>query len=424
MSLTLPTTYTKSGTPARDLSRFAELCGKLGDPQNKLRFVHVAGTNGKGSVCEYITRALLAWGKSTGTFASPYVREINERIRVNGSPVTDETFLHAFNAADKAAQSCNHTGFSQFEILTAAAFLIFAEHKAEYVVLETGIGGRLDCTNIIPAGSCLAAVITSIGYDHCELLGSTLAEIAANKAGIIKFRRPAVCAWIEDESARAVIEAECTVKQTTLTLPKNPAAIRIIRADVTGNEFVYSGEAYATAMCGRHQIQNAVTAAQTLKILGVPVDCVKQGLKNAVLPARAQVIRTNPLLIVDGAHNEQGLIAAAELLKDRKGIVVAGMTVGKDYVRAIKALSSAVNAFVFTDGFLDNKANSSPRAVDKNTLAVEAQQNGYSHEHIYTIGDPMEALRFAEGLGYGAVLVTGSLYLAGYILNGLDREIL
>jgi dihydrofolate synthase/folylpolyglutamate synthase len=422
MSLTLPPTYTKSGTPAGDLSRFAELCEKMGNPQNNLRFVHVAGTNGKGSVCEYITRALLAWGKSAGTFASPYVREINERIRMNGKPVTDETFLRGFNAADNAAQTCTHTGFSQFEILTAAAFVIFAEQKAEYVVLETGIGGRLDCTNIIPAESCLAAVITSIGYDHCELLGSTLAEIAANKAGIIKFQRPAVCAWLEDESALAVIEAECAVNKTILTAPENPGTIRIIRADVTGNEFAYGGEVYSTAMCGRHQIQNAVTAIETLKILGVPTDCVKRGLQSAVLPARAQVIRTNPLLIVDGAHNEQGLAAVAELLEGRKSAVVVGMMVGKDYVRATKALSKCVNVFIFTDGFLDNKAVSSPKAVDKNILAEEAKRNGFGAERIFTIGDPVEALHFAEGLGCEAVLVTGSLYLAGSLLNILDRK--
>jgi len=395
--------YTKSGEKASAPKRFGSLALLLGIPDKRVKYVHVAGTNGKGSVCEYISNALSRAGHKVGKFTSPYLVKINERISANDKLISDADLYRLCEKADKHANS----GFSQFEILTAAALLYFAEQNCDYAVIETGIGGLLDCTNIITPE---VSVITRIGLDHTDILGGTLAEIAAHKAGIIKEGVPVVADPLQDGEVFEVIAETALSKGSRLAVP-DLSALSVANSDIYGSDFTYEGQAFRVNMGGEHQIYNALTAIEALRLLGVSGEHVKSGIEAARVKARLQIFSKNPLVILDGAHNPDGLRAARTAFSGVSEIgektVVVGMLKSKDYVNGLNELIMPNAAYVLTDGF-------SPDAVP--AAELERLLRCYGAERICAVRETAKAVETAKTRG-GAVLITGSLYLAGEVLK-------
>jgi len=394
--------FSKSGGKASAPKRFGTLASLLNIPDKEIKYIHVAGTNGKGSLCEYISESLIAAGFKTGKFTSPYLVRINERIMLNNALIPDDDLSRL---CEKAAEFAD-TGYSQFEILTAAALLYFSENNADYAVIETGIGGLLDCTNIITPE---IGVITKIGLDHTDILGKTLAEIAKHKAGIIKGGVPVVTDPTQDERVLEVIAKTAQSKNSPLIIP-GLSALEIMNSDIFGSDFVYKNQAYRVNMGGEHQIYNALTAIEALNIIGIDGEFIKSGISAARVKARLQVISENPPFILDGAHNPDGLRAAREAFSGLSGkkVIVTGMLKSKDFVNGLKELVKIPDAaFVLTDGF-------SPDAVPAGELAKICREYGISR--VITESDSAKVPETAKKLGE-AVLVTGSLYLAGEILE-------
>jgi len=395
--------FSTGGKPVTDLSRFAALCASLGNPQDKLGFIHIAGTNGKGSVSEFLSCALVNAGYKTGKFTSPYVLDIRERIQADNRLISKKDFDECVSAAIEAAETQD---LSQFEILTAASFLYFRKKQADIVVLETGIGGLLDCTNIVTPE---LSVITSIGYDHSDILGAELSDIAKHKAGIIK-NAPCIAYPELERAAYVEIKLQCEKTGAKLIIP-DMSLLSDEKVSVYGNTFVYKGNKYATSMGGRHQVLNALTAFEALNALRVPQRSIRSGLKTAALPARLQLLKKNPLVVLDGAHNRPGIAAVKavfEMWRAQKAVVF-GILNGKDYLGALQELSTFAHYFVFTDGFDEN-------AVSCSDLYRAAMLFGFPGEFIYTVSETGRAVALAEELaGGGLVLVTGSLRLAGRV---------
>ncbi|MDE5860362.1 MAG: bifunctional folylpolyglutamate synthase/dihydrofolate synthase, partial [Oscillospiraceae bacterium] len=255
--------FSKLGKPVNNLLRFARIMHALGDPQEHLSFVHVAGTNGKGSTVRMIANSLTGAGYRTGEFTSPYISVYNDRIRIDGINISDmelsEIVTQIQPIIDGLCIDC-----SQFEISTAIAFIYFAAKKCDIIVLEAGMGGLLDCTNIIEK-PCVS-VITSVSLDHTAILGDTLEKIARQKAGIIKQDCPVVLATAQNKEVHALVYRTATQFNSLFVTP-NTARLKIEKCDYTGNKFIYKNFPYYTSMLGKHQIHNALTAIETLNLL-------------------------------------------------------------------------------------------------------------------------------------------------------------
>lgn len=403
--------FTKSGTPQTDLSRFRRLCGRLGNPQERLRFLHVAGTNGKGSVCAYLDETLRAAGLRTGCFTSPFILNLRERIRFDGEMIGETDFAACMARVKEAADSPD---FSQFELLTAAAFLFYDRVRADAVVLETGIGGLYDCTALVtPAVS----IVTKIDLDHCAILGNTVAKIAVHKAGIIKPNVPAVSAPNQYADALEVLKnraGECGAPFTEADGPQ----LMIRENTLRGTRFSYRGKIFSTKMGGAHQPENAAAAIEALRLLKIPESAIEHGLKTAVLPARMQVYSEAPLTVVDGGHNESGAAAAAALLKTEnlRPVMVLGMLTTKEWEKALPHLLGQCAYAIFTDGF-------APNAVPAEELAEFAEARGVRAESAETVGEAVRRAReVLSETESGGLLIGGSLYLAGQALEWLEQE--
>ncbi|MBQ2581431.1 MAG: bifunctional folylpolyglutamate synthase/dihydrofolate synthase, partial [Ruminococcus sp.] len=255
--------FTHSGKPVTDLSRIRRLLGALGDPQDKLAFVHIAGTNGKGSVAEMFNRIFISAGLKTGCFTSPFILRYNDRIRIDGCDIPDSELSQIAETVSKAVDELpEKDDFSQFEITQAIAFLYFVKHACDIVVLETGLGGLLDCTNVIT--SPLLTVITTIDLDHTAILGDTVAQIAAQKAGIIKPGVPCVLSANNPDEAVDVVRAAAQKNGSQLVIPDITTAV-VTHADHFGSRFEYGGQQYTLSMAGMHQVTNALTVIEGCK---------------------------------------------------------------------------------------------------------------------------------------------------------------
>ncbi|MBD5115718.1 MAG: bifunctional folylpolyglutamate synthase/dihydrofolate synthase [Ruminococcaceae bacterium] len=400
-------TYTKSGKPIKDLSRFKGLMNALDNVQDNLKYIHIAGTNGKGSVSEYTALALEYSGLKTGKFTSPYINRIEERIQINGEPISESDFAFYIEKTKKAAEKTNCGDYSQFEILNAAAFLYFYEKNCNYVVLETGIGGLLDCSNIITPE---LSVITTVDLDHCGILGDTVEEIARHKAGIIKPNRPAILAPFQHEEVKGVIEDKAAETGSELIIPKDKD-LQLIGADLSGTRFLYRNKEFETGMCGRHQMINAAAAIEALRKLSIGEEYIKNALKNAAVPARMEKLRG---FIIDGAHNISGAKAAAELIGEQKGkkLLITGMLKSKDYKGALSILIPEFDKVIAVDFF-------SPDAVSAEDIVKLAESFGRNGEIGKSAREAIEAAARFEG---ELKVVCGSLYLCGAIRGELIIE--
>ena len=404
--------FSKLGKPVKNLIRFAKIMRALGNPQEKLKFVHVAGTNGKGSTVRMIAGALTKAGYMTGEFTSPYIYVYNDRIRIDGVNISDNELTETVTLMKPIIDGLD-TECSQFEITTAIAFLYFAAKKCDIVVLEAGLGGLLDCTNIINE-SC-ASVITSISLDHTAILGNTVAEIAQQKAGIIKADCPVILATSQQREAYDVVYEKAMELGSVFVTP-NRDRLKIEQSDYRSNRFTYKDMAYATTMVGRHQIDNALTAVETLNILKkngfdkLTYVHIYEGIKSAQVASRCQVIRQDkPLIMIDGAHNPDGMRALAEFVKTvpkSPKILVCGMMQDKDWNTAISYIAEQVDKAVCVEGF-------APKTVAADKLAAVFADG--------TTSDIESAVSKAVELAGtdGMVIVAGSLYLASAIQNGM-----
>lgn len=389
-------------------SRFGTDCEKellslLGNPQDKLRFIHVAGTNGKGSFCSMMSSVLQKQGYKVGLYTSPYIVIFNDRIRVNGLPIAEDDINDLFLRVRQKADTMK-TPPSSFDFITAAAFLWFYETKCDVVVLEVGLGGRYDSTNVIK--NSLLSVITGIAFDHTEILGDTIEKIAWEKAGIIKENCPALYGG-NNEKALAVIEKECEEKHSELTV-KNPNSLKILSTTLDGTEFEFDGKEYFIRLLGLYQPANAATVLAAIDVLRkhgfeISETAVKDGLSSAVWQARFEKIADEPVVLYDGGHNPQGIRAAVESVRayfgDKKINLLVGILADKAHGEMAEELAKIADRVICI-------APPSPRALPAEALAEEFCEAGANARAANSIKEGVKiALSYKK-----PVLVIGSLY--------------
>ena len=397
------------------LDRITELCSALGNPQDSLKFIHITGTNGKGSTCAMLDSVLRAAGYKVGLYTSPYVKVFNERIRVNGESISNDALARITEKVKSVAENMTDSP-TEFELITAIAFEFFKEEKCQVVILEVGMGGRLDATNII--SSPLLSIITGIAIDHTAFLGDTIEKIADEKAGIIKDN--SVALWGGDNfEAEAVIEAECKKKQSLLCRA-DYSKLRITSHDLSGTVFDYrSRQNVKISLLGSYQPRNAaivLDALDNLSGIGLRVseDEIRRGLACTKWPARFEIIGNDPTVIFDGAHNPQGIAAAVESIKqyfgDQKVIIVSGVLRDKDY-RTIAASLSEVAAQVFTI------TPDNPRGLSAEEYADVIKDCGASASPCSSISEAI-ALGKSEARNKGtALFCLGSLYTYAEVIS-------
>jgi dihydrofolate synthase / folylpolyglutamate synthase len=395
------------------LERVRMLLSRLGDPQEMLEFIHVAGTNGKGTTCALLASVLQRAGYRTGLFVSPHVSEFRERIQVNGEMIPESDLCSLVETVFPEVEKMASEGeiVTEFELIAALAFLWFASQNCEIVVLEVGLGGRLDATNVIPRP--LVSVITALSLDHTKILGDTIEQIAAEKCGIIKPGGVTVCYPEQPQAALEVIRQTCAGRRNQLVLP-SLGDLTVGAMSLSGTDFKYRGMTLHLPFLGDHQIKNAGTALAVLEALEpsgrqISEASYREGFEEARFPARLEVLSQKPVVLLDGAHNPGGTAALAEAIRrylpGKRVAAVMGMMEDKDVRTAVRNLSG-VFARVFT------AAPESPRAMSAEKLA----------ELWTSLGTPAIAAENAasafraamEGLGpEEALVICGSLYLAG-----------
>lgn len=389
---------------------FKRLMKRLGNPHYTYRQIHVAGTNGKGSVCYLCAQVLQQAGLKTGLFISPHVQHITERIEVNGKPISSKQFKHLVEqvlAAEKEK-------LNFFEILTAVALLYFAKQQVAYAVLETGLGGRKDPTNICRP---VASVITSIGLDHCAVLGNTLAEIAWEKAGIIKRAVPVFCAPLAPQ-ALSVIRREAIQKQAPLQVVQAPKPFCIERIDWLKGRMILRKEQqyWPLALLGSQQVQNACVVYALSRYLALPERAVKKGFEKVFVPGRFEIIhQRGKTIILDGAHNPQAITHLVRFLScgpwEKPFAWVSGFMADKDYAAMLHKLVPAGTLYVTTPP--------SPRAATLEQVQAAMPANARLSYFSY----PQKAL-LAALQKHNTVVVTGSFYLVAALRKKIKNGLL
>lgn len=374
----------------------------LHNPQDNFKSIHIAGTNGKGSVATMLAKIFRTAGYKTGLFISPFVIDFRERIQINGDFISEKDLA-------EYSQRVIDTGveMTEFEFITAAAFSYFSDKKCDIVIAETGLGGRLDATNTL--NNVAAAVITKIGLDHIGILGDTVEKIAAEKCGIIKDCPVTVTSPNQRKSALAVIEGS----SKRLVTP-DLSQLTVLNCGENGSSIIYMNREYEISLVGEYQIENALTVIETVKASGynIPYNTVKTALANTFFPARAEIISKNPLVVLDGAHNPDGAAELAKILKKYEGEAVAliGVMRDKDYNAVLRATLPFCRAAVAVT------VENMPRSLDGKILALTAEE--YCPTQI--AGNYDEAIKKTSEFADGApVFVFGSLYLAGGIRQKL-----
>ena len=402
--------YSKSGKPVTDLSRARELMECIGNPEKSLKFVHVAGTNGKGSVVEYISNALIYSGYKTGQFTSPFVLHYTDRIRINGEEVDEASMC---DIAEFVCERIADREYSQFEITMAIALLWFQREKCDIVVFEAGIGGLLDCTNVIPPP--LVSVITSISLDHTAILGDTVEKIAAQKAGIIK------------KGSAVVVSPMCDCKDIFEKKAQEVGAEFVITKKSCEKDDLleYDGILYNPLMFGCGQFSNASVAIETCRYLrkngfDISERNIKKSVETTMVKARWQYIKGNPPVIVDGGHNPEGILNLETVLgkftlrKKRNIYTVMGMVDTKNYTAGVSTVAR-YSAKMFTVN--DFAPNAVP--AEKLTTIAGAYTDAVSCSSLE------EAVKKAKKLALennGIVVVCGSLYLASKYLSIYENK--
>ena len=394
-----------------------ELLSRLGNPQEGIKIIHVAGTNGKGSVCAYLNAMLLAGGKKTGLFTSPHLVRINERFQINREDVSDEQFLDAFLKVEKAAKEYETEGEghpSYFETLFLMGMLIFKEAGVEYLVMETGLGGRLDATNVVEKP--LACIITSISRDHTEYLGDTLEAIAGEKAGIIKAGVPVI--YDASQPGPAAVIAAKAKEMGSPAWPMEPSFYEMKTQSREGITFIFAypgGEKAELAIpyVAKYQMMNASLAFYTMHILQdvheIPKNVLAEGLSKIKWPCRMEMAA--PGVIIDGAHNEDGIAqfvsTAGYFAKENEITILFTAVADKHYHEMIGEICEGIHPSHVVATQIDGS-----RVVPAEVLAEDFRKAGCTDVCAETeIGAAYE--KALERKGSGMLFCVGSLYLAG-----------
>lgn len=411
--------FSRLGSRVSDLSRIRSLLAALGDPQNDLRFIHIAGTNGKGSIAQMFSEVLSRAGYRTGLFTSPYIISFYDRIRLNNQNIDRAELADLLTDISPVIEKHPlRDSFSQFEITQAAAFVWFKQQNCDIVILEAGLGGLLDSTNVI--SSPLVSVIGSIGLDHTAILGDTVEKIAFQKAGIIKPGRPCVLSAGNPPEAVRVFRRQAAEKESLLNIP-NLQLCRVSETGISGSRFTYRGKEYSTAMPGLHQVSNALSVIDALRLIAeeLPVsqENIRMGIAAARIPGRVEIISENPLTVLDGSHNPDGMNALAGFLKglgSRTVRAVIGMHTDKDASDAVSKLVPLVTRFYPVSGFSDRDIPA-PELADIITRA-----GGQAEIRSEGIADLVSAL--SEQFPDDVLLVCGSLYLVSYMKTAKNQQ--
>ena len=406
--------YTWS-TTRLGLGRTRELLHAIGDPQKKLKFIHVAGSNGKGSTCAMLDAILRHAGYRTGLYTSPYIQDFCERMQVNGqnipgedlARITEQVRIHADVMEDHP---------SQFELVTAVAMQYFLEEHCDIVVLEVGMGGVLDSTNVIDSPE--VAVITNIGLEHTEYLGNTLSLIAEAKGGIIK---PGCTAVLYDSEAETMETLQRICQE--LAVPyriSRESDLQSLSHDLNGQRFSWKGQEYLLSLLGAHQLRNAAVVLETIDALrehgwAVSEDAVSAGLRGVRWPARFEILWRDPLFLLDGGHNPQCAEALVRNLEDylpgQKFCFLIGVLADKDYRRILRLIAPYADRFLCV-------TPDSPRALQAAVLAEEIIGMGFPALSCETVEEGI-----FQALGSGLpVMAFGSLYLAGHVRSAFPQQ--
>uniref|UniRef100_UPI003FEF63AB bifunctional folylpolyglutamate synthase/dihydrofolate synthase n=2 Tax=Gemmiger formicilis TaxID=745368 RepID=UPI003FEF63AB len=405
----------RMGQGAPGLARMQNLCDHLGNPEKELQCIHIAGTNGKGSLAAMTSSILTAAGYKTGLTISPYVVDFRERFQIDGEMIPPRTLANLTGKVLDAIDAIEAEGGEkpvEFEAVTALAFLWFAREKCDLVVLETGLGGRCDATNVVPHK--LVAAITKIGYDHMEVLGDTLDKIAAEKAGIIK--EGTVVVNYPDQPAEAmgpILTAAAEAHTSIITPDKDD--LTLLRGKRLENRIDYGGYRAALGLPGTHQANHAAMAVEIALALwrefgyDISDDAILQGLADARMPARIEVLRRHPLLLLDGCHNLDGAkMLAATLTRadfEENLVGVLGVLADKDYKDMLSDLAPCF-AKIYT------VTPNCPRALSAEELQKEARFHTDA-EAADSVADAIrKAVDYADENNLAGVVVCGSLYLA------------
>ncbi len=378
------------------LQRIKAVLKVLGNPQNSFPSIHIAGTNGKGSVSAMLHSCFKTMGLKTGLLISPFILDFRERIQINGEFIPE-------NALCSLAQEVINTGIelTEFEFITAIAFLYFKSQKCELAIVETGLGGRLDATNVLD--NLKATIITKIGLDHTAILGNTIEQITKEKCGIIK-EAPVITSFNQPKEAFSVLNKYNPI------IP-NKEKLKVIKSDMFSNEFIYDEIFYKTSLSGEFQIENALMVIETALKLGVKREIIQKALENTFFPARMEVISKNPTVILDGAHNFDGAEALSKAMQKYKGKITAiiGMCADKDSKKVLKTTLSYCRRAIAVE------INGMPRSLKAEDLAKMAQK--YCNCEIAKDYDTaIEKVRGEE-----IVFIFGSLYLASTIREKLKN---
>jgi len=399
------------------LGRVGELLEKLGNPHRGLRFIHIAGTNGKGSCAAMTASILKAAGYKTGLFTSPYLYRFNERMQINGKQIDDEVLAELVTRVKPIAEAMDDHP-TVFELMTATALLWYKEEQCDAVVLEVGLGGRFDATNIIDAPE--AAVIMNIGLDHTEILGDTVEQIAFEKAGILKPGTEAVL-FQQGEGVTNVVRSRCA----ELGVPLHISDFSQIKSEfdsIYGQSFTYKGERYALPLLGPHQLKNAATVLEVVEVLRgrgwrLEQGDVEHGLYAVHWPGRFELLSEEPLFVVDGGHNPQCALTVAENLEryfpDKRRILLLGVLRDKDYAGLTEILDRAADEYVCI-------TPESPRALPAEELAAYLSRYNKPVSVCESIRDGVSRAldRSDEG---SVVCAVGSLYSVGEIRACFER---
>ena len=400
------------------LDRITVLLEKLGNPQKELKFVHVAGSNGKGSTCAMLEAILRAAGYRTGFYISPYIEDFCERIQVSGKNIPREDLARLTEQVKAAAdQMDDHP--SQFELVTAVGMLYFKEQHCDIVVLEVGMGGEFDATNVIDSPE--VAVITNIGLEHTEYLGDTLEKIAAAKGGIIKPGCHVVCYESADQ-VLSVIRDICSQKEVPMTVALSSQIIPV-SSDLSGQEFSWKGNSYHLNLLGPHQLRNASVVLETVSALreagwNIPEESVHEGLSSVTWPARMEILSRSPLVILDGGHNPQCWEALSkalrQLLSGRKAVLLTGVLADKEYNLLPGYFEDIAQEYICVTPVSD-------RALSSEDLASFLSEKGAKATPFSEISDGIRAAMTAAGPD-GIVVIFGSLYLAGAVRSQFRKS--
>ncbi len=372
------------------LENIKTLLGMLGNPHEKLKYVHVAGTNGKGSTVAFISNILIESGYKTGVFISPYIERFTERISVNREEISQDDLARITGVVKEKVDEMLNKGLfhpTEFEIVTAIAFQYYYEMKCDIVVLEVGLGGRFDSTNVI--NTPLVSVITLVSYDHMDILGNTLSQIVFEKAGIIKNNSDVVL-YPQEMEVEKVIENVCNERNSTLHKIRLED-IQAINYDIEGQTFNFGlYKDLRIKLLGGHQLKNAVVALETCKILNhkglkITDETIRKGLEETRWPGRMEVICKNPLVLIDGAHNIDGVKVLAENItkyfSDKKKVFIMGVLKDKEYKAMIEVIAPIADKIITVTPLSERALSAAELAENikpycKNVLVSDTIESG------------------------------------------------